>query len=61
MCGGGCAQYFVIAIFVARCLETIDVCIMAHVCFYVCCSDCVGGLWECLLCSRPLLKIVFFF
>ena len=34
---------------------------MAHVCFYVCCSDCVGGLWECLLCSGPLLKIVFFF
>ena len=27
---------------VARCLETIDVCIMAQVCFYVCCSDCVG-------------------
>ena len=21
---------------------------MAHVCFYVCCSECVGGLWECL-------------
>ena len=27
---------------VARCLETIDVFIWAHVCFYVCCSDCVG-------------------
>ena len=28
---------------VARCLETIDVCMyMAHVCFYVCCSDCEG-------------------
>ena len=27
---------------VTRCLETIDVCIMEHVCFYVCCSDCVG-------------------
>ena len=25
---------------VARCLETID---MAHVCFYVCCSDCENG------------------
>ena len=25
---------------VARCLETIDVCIWAHICFYVCCSDC---------------------
>ena len=22
-----------------------------HVCFYVCCSDCVGFEWECLLCS----------
>ena len=28
---------------VARCLEAIDVCMyMAHVCFYVCCCDCVG-------------------
>ena len=28
---------------VARCLETIYVCMyMAHVCFYLCCSDCVG-------------------
>ena len=26
---------------VARCLETIDVCIW-RVCFYVCCSACVG-------------------
>ena len=25
---------------VARCLETIDVCI----CLYVCCSDCVGSV-----------------
>ena len=24
---------------------------MAHVCFFVCCSDYVGGLWECLLCG----------
>ena len=27
---------------VVRCLETIDCMYMAHVCFYVCCSDCVG-------------------
>ena len=28
---------------VARCLKTTDVCIhMAHVCFHVCCIDCVG-------------------
>ena len=26
---------------VARCIETIDVC-MGGVCLYVCCSDCVG-------------------
>ena len=25
---------------------------MVHVCFYICCSDCVGVcMWECLLCS----------
>ena len=27
---------------VARCIETIDVCIWHMVLFYVCCSDCVG-------------------
>ena len=27
---------------VARCIETIDVCIWRMCCFYVCCSDCVG-------------------
>ena len=27
---------------VARCLETIDVCIWSMFLFYVCCSDCVG-------------------
>ena len=41
-------QYFLLLPLVARCLETIDVCIMAHVCFHVCCSECVG---VCLLCS----------
>ena len=46
ICACRCAQYL------HRCIETIDV-YMAHVCFYVCCSDCClcGGLWECLLCS----------
>ena len=39
---------------VARCIETIGV-YMAHVCFYVCCSDCVGVCGK-----RPLLKIMFF-
>ena len=47
MCGGGVRSILLLPL-VASCLETIDVC-MAHVCFYICCSDC-GGLWECLLC-----------
>ena len=37
MCGGGVRSILLLPL-VARCLETIDVCI----CFYVCCSDCVG-------------------
>ena len=28
---------------VARCLDNIYM-YMAHVCFYVCCSDCVGSV-----------------
>ena len=24
--------------------------------FYVCCSDCVGGLWECFLCRVAVVK-----
>ena len=40
--------------FVARCLETIDVCIW-RVCFYVCCSDCVN-----VCCVAAVVKIVFF-
>ena len=36
-----CAVFWLLPL-AARCLETIDVCILAHVCFYVCCSDCVG-------------------
>ena len=42
MCGGGVRSILLLPL-VARCLETIDVYIyMAYVCFYVCCSDCVG-------------------
>ena len=33
---------------------------MAHVCFYVCCSDCVATVGMFVV-SRPLLKIVGFF
>ena len=35
MCGGGVRSILLLPL-VSRCLETIDVC------FYVCCSDCVG-------------------
>ena len=42
VCGGGVRSILLLPL-VARRLETIDVCMyMAHVCFYVCCSDCVG-------------------
>ena len=40
MCDGGVRSILLLPL-VTRCLETIDVC-MAHVCFYVYCSDCVG-------------------
>ena len=40
MCGGGVRSIFLLPL-VARCLETIDVCIW-RICFYVCCSDCFG-------------------
>ena len=30
---------------------------MAHVRFYICCSDCVGGLWECVLCSNRCFSL----
>ena len=39
MCGGGVRSILLLPL-VARCLETIDVCIW-RICFYVCCSDCV--------------------
>ena len=39
VCGGGVRSILLLPL-VARCLETIMY--MAHVCFYVCCSDCVG-------------------
>ena len=46
---------------VARYLGTIDVCMyMAHVCFYVCCSDCV---WVCgnVCCVAAVVKDSVFF
>ena len=58
MCGGGCTQYFVIV----SCgwMPRDNRCIyMAHVCFYVCCSDCVGSVGMFVV-LRPLLMIVGF-
>ena len=54
-----CAQYLVIASCGKmprdnRCMY------IAHVCFYVCCSDCVGVSVGMFVVQRPLLKIVFF-
>ena len=55
MCGGGVRSILLLPL-VARCLETIDVCIWR---FCVWCSDCVGVCGN-VCCVRPLLKIVFF-
>ena len=49
MCGGGVRSILLLPL-VARCLETIDVCIMAQVCF-MSVVETVWGLWECLFCS----------
>ena len=40
VCGGGVRSILLLPL-VARCLDNRGV-YMAHVCFYVCCSDCVG-------------------
>ena len=40
MCGGG-VRSILLLLLVARCIEN-GCMYMAHVCFYVCCSDCVG-------------------
>ena len=49
MCGGGVRSILLLPL-VARCIETIDVCIW---CMFVVMSVVliVWGLWECLLCS----------
>ena len=41
MCRRGVRSILILPI-VARCLETIDVCIWRMFIVYVCCSDCVG-------------------
>ena len=43
MCGGGVRSILLLPL-VARCLETIDLCIWRMFVFYVGCSDCV---WVC--------------
>ena len=64
MCGGGVRRIFLLPL-VARCLDMLlllymYVCMyMAHVCFHVCCSDCVGSVGKFVV-LRSLLKIVFF-
>ena len=40
MCGGGVRSILLLPL-VARCLDNRCM-YMAHVCFYTCCSDCVG-------------------
>ena len=49
MCGGGVRSILLLP-HVARCLETIDVCIWRIFLFMSVVGLC-GGLWECLLCS----------
>ena len=43
---------------VARCLETIDVCIWHMFCFYFCCSDCMGVCGN--VCCVAAIGSVFF-
>ena len=50
MCGGGVRSILLLPL-VARCLETMDVCIWRMFVFYVCCSDCVWYVGMLLLCS----------
>ena len=49
MCGGGVRSILLLPL-VARCLETIDVCILRMFVFMSVVVT-VWGLWECLLCS----------
>ena len=49
MCGGGVRSILLLPL-VARCLETIDVCIWRMFGFMSVVGLC-GGLWKCVLCS----------
>ena len=46
MCGRGVRNILLLDL-----VHIDNICVyMAHVCFYVCCSDLCGGMYECLLC-----------
>ena len=45
ICGGG-VHRIMLLLLVARCIETIDVCMWRMFVFNVCCSDCVGVCWN---------------
>ena len=53
MCGGGVRNILLLPL-VARCIETIDVCIW-RMFFYVCCNDCVG-VCENVCCVAAVVK-----
>ena len=53
MCGGGVRSILLLPL-VARCRDNRCM-YMAHVCFYVCCSECRGGLWE-VCCVAAVVK-----
>ena len=58
MCGGGVRSILLLPL-VARCLRD-NICVyMAHVCFYVCCSDCVGVCGN-VCCVAAVVENVFF-
>ena len=57
MCGGGVHNILLLPL-VARCLETIDVCIWRLFVFMSAVVTMCGGLWECLLCSGRCVAAV---
>ena len=58
MCGGGVRSILLLPL-VAKCLETIDVCIWRMFVFMSVVVT-VWGLWECLLCSGRCYKVCVF-
>ena len=60
VCGGGVRSILLLPL-VARCLETIDVCIWRMFVFYVCCSDCVGFCGNVCCVAAVVKNSVFFY